>query len=196
MNLALQFELQPILDGGTIILTPLQGRDFEPLYAVASDPLIWEQHPEPTRYRREIFEAFFAGAMASGGALLVRHKTTGEVIGTSRYYEWNPAGKEVAIGYTFLTREHWGGVTNLEMKSLMLNHAFRWASVVWFHIGKNNWRSRKAMEKIGGVLDRETTKELNGVVHEYAFYRIDAQPNHARWAVANTLPARDARGRA
>ena len=175
MNSASQFDLQPTLEGERILLTPLKPVDFEALYAVASDPLIWEQHPEPTRYQRRVFEGFFAGAIASGGALLVTDKTARKVIGSSRYYDWNPAEREIAIGYTFLARSHWGGATNREMKTLMLDHAFRWAKAVWFHVGKNNWRSRKAMENIGGVLSHETTRELNGVAHEYAFYRIDAK---------------------
>ena len=86
----------------------------------ASDPLIWEQHPEPLRYQRQVFERFFAGALASGGALLVTDKTSGDAIGTSRYYEWNPDPREVAIGYTFLVRSHWDGSMNREMKVLCL----------------------------------------------------------------------------
>jgi RimJ/RimL family protein N-acetyltransferase len=120
-----RFDLQPTLVGESILLRPLMADDFEALYAAASDPLIWEQHPEPLRYQRQVFEEFFAGALASGGALLVIDKTSGEVIGTSRYYEWNPDQREVAIGYTFLVRSHWGGATNREMKQLMLGHAFR-----------------------------------------------------------------------
>ncbi len=136
--------------------------------------MIWEQHPEPLRYQRQVFESgFFAGALASGGALVVTDNSTGKVVGSSRYYDWNPAEAEVAIGFTFLARSHWGGATNREMKQLMLNHAFQWAKVVWFHVGKNNWRSRKAMEKIGGTLSHEERKELNGVVHDYAYYKIE-----------------------
>jgi len=176
MNSVGPFDLQPALEGETLLLTPLKPDDFEELYAVASDPLIWEQHPEPTRYQRRVFEGFFAGAIASGGALIATDKNSGKVIGSSRYYDWNPAAKDVAIGYTFLARSHWGGATNREMKTLMLNHAFRWVKVVWFHIGKNNWRSRKAIEKIGAILAHEAIRELNGVLHEYAFYRIDAKP--------------------
>jgi hypothetical protein len=116
-----RFDLQPTLVGETISLRPLITDDFEALYAAASDPLIWEQHPEPLRFQRQVFEGFFADALASGGALLVTDKTSGEVIGTSRYYEWNPNQREVAIGYTFLVRSHWGGPTNREMKQLMLN---------------------------------------------------------------------------
>ncbi len=158
-----------------ISLRPLRAEDFEGLYAAASDPLIWEQHPEPLRYQRPVFESgFFAGALASGGAFVVMENASDKVIGSSRYYDWNPSQKEVAIGFTFLVRSHWGGSTNRELKHLMLNHAFRWAKVVWFHIGKNNWRSRKALEKIGGKFSHEERKERKGVVHDYVFYKIEA----------------------
>src|SRR5690606_2932573 len=111
--------------------------DFEPLYAAASDPLIWEQHPDPLRYQRDRFETdFFAGAVASKSAFVVTDNATGKVIGSSRYYEWNPTTQEVAIGYSFLARSHWGGAFNRDMKQLMLRHAFCWAKVVWFHIGQ------------------------------------------------------------
>jgi RimJ/RimL family protein N-acetyltransferase len=114
--------------------------------------------------------------LASNGALVITDKVSRKVIGSSRFYEWNPEKKEVAIGFTFLARSHWGGGTNRELKRLMLEHAFRWAGVVWFHVGVNNQRSRKAMEKIGGVYSHEESKEMHGVVHVHAFYRIDA-PN-------------------
>lgn len=169
------FDLQPTLVGGTIILRPLRADDLDVLHAAASDPLIWAQHPEPTRYQRDVFEhGFFVGALASGGAFVVIDKATGEVIGSSRYYEWHPDTREVAIGFTFLARSHWGGGTNHEMKRLMLDHAFRWARVVWFHVGIDNWRSRKAMEKIGGHLSHVEGKIIHGVEHVHAFYRIDA----------------------
>ena len=105
---------------------------------------------------------------------MVTDKASGEIIGTSRYYGWNPDQREVAIGFTFLVRSHWGGATNREMKQLMLSHAFRWAKVVWFHVGKSNWRSRRAMEKVGGKLSHEASREHNGVVQDYVFFKIEA----------------------
>lgn len=167
-----QFDLQPTLVGETILLRPLKPADFELLYAVASDPLIWVLHPDPTRYQRPVFEKFFAGALKSGGALAVTEKNSGEIIGSSRYYDWDPSKEEVAIGYTFLTRAHWGGKTNREKKQLMLDHAFRSVGAVWFHVGKDNHRSRRAMEKIGGVYSHEASKEFNGIVQDYVFYKI------------------------
>jgi RimJ/RimL family protein N-acetyltransferase len=167
------FDQQPVLEGPTVMLRPLCVDDFDPLYAAASDPLIWEQHPDPLRYRRANFTTdFFEGALAHG-ALVVIDRETQRIIGSTRYYEWDPVQREVAIGYTFLARSHWGGEVNKEMKRLQLEHAFRFANVVWFHIGKDNLRSRRAIEKIGARLDREAPRPVNGVLQPYAYYRID-----------------------
>jgi N-acetyltransferase len=171
-----EFDLQPVLAGPALTLRPLQSEDFDILYAAASDPLIWEQNPEPTRFQRPVFTKFFNSAIASKGAFIVLDNATNSVVGSSRYYDWNPGKREVAIGYTFLARSHWGGAANREMKTLMLDHAFKWARVVWFHIGHNNIRSRKAMEKIGGEYSHNAPTELNGVMHDYAFYKI-VKPN-------------------
>jgi RimJ/RimL family protein N-acetyltransferase len=164
--------LQPTLVGKSLTLRPLATADFEALYVVASDPLIWEQHPEPTRHQRAVFEGFFAGALASRGALAVVKRDAGAIIGTSRYYDCNEVGREVAIGFTFLARQHWGGAVNRELKQLMLQHAFHWADTVWFHVGKNNWRSRRALEKIGAEYSHEVQRETGGVVQPYVHYRI------------------------
>lgn len=175
MNHPGDFDFVPTLVGETIALRPLAVDDFEAVYAAAADPLIWEQHPDPLRYRRDVFErGFWASAINSEGALVITDNATGMVIGSSRFYEWDPARREVAIGFTFLSRSHWGGKTNRELKSLMLDHAFRWARSVWFHVGSNNVRSRKALEKIGGVFSHEEDREIHGTIHVHAFYRIDA----------------------
>jgi N-acetyltransferase len=171
----LSFDFTPTIAGTTISLRPLTAEDFEAVYLAASDPLIWEQHPVPLRYQREVFESsFFRDALASG-ALIITENASGQVIGSSRFYEWDPQKREVAIGYTFLARSHWGGVTNRELKQLMLDQAFRSADVVWFHVGVDNIRSRRAVEKIGGKFSHEAGREINGVVYSHAFYRIDAK---------------------
>lgn len=171
----ISFDLQPTLIGKAITLRPLRAEDFEPLYAAASDPLIWEQHPDPLRYRRDVFlERFFSGGLACGGALVAIESDSGRIIGSSRYYEWDATTREITIGYTFLVRSHWGGTTNREMKRLMLEHAFQYARTAWFHIGSDNWRSRKAIEKIGARLSHEVEKQVRGATLRTAFYRLDA----------------------
>jgi RimJ/RimL family protein N-acetyltransferase len=145
------FDLQPTLTGELLELRPLRAHDFEPLYAVASDPLIWEQHPSADRYQRDVFQKFFDEAVESGGALLALDRQDNQVIGSSRFHCYDLERSEVEIGWTFLARSHWGGVYNGEMKRLMLAHAFRFVDNVIFVIGATNLRSQRAVEKIGGV---------------------------------------------
>ncbi|HWT03535.1 MAG TPA: GNAT family N-acetyltransferase [Pyrinomonadaceae bacterium] len=147
----MSFELQPTLRGELLELRPLQAEDFADLYSVASDPLIWEQHPNSDRYKEEVFEEFFRGAIASGGALVAVDSATARVIGSSRFHGYDEGRSEVEIGWTFLARSHWGGRYNGEMKQLMLRHAFRFVRNVVFVIGTKNLRSQRAVEKIGGV---------------------------------------------
>jgi N-acetyltransferase len=144
--------LQPILTGTLIEVRPLRLEDLEDLFNAASDPLIWEQHPEPDRYKREVFQRFFDTGMGCGGALVVMELQSGTIIGSSRYYAYNPYRREVMIGYTFLKRAFWGGRYNHELKSLMLGHAFQFVDRVLFQVGENNLRSQRALQKIGAEL--------------------------------------------
>ena len=145
------FDLQPVLKGTLLELRPLREDDFPALYAVASDPLIWEVHPSSDRYKLDVFQEFFREGMDSGGALIVLDSADGRVIGSSRFHGYDEANSEVEIGWTFLARSHWGGSYNKEMKQLMLAHAFQFVSSVVFLVGPENWRSQRAMEKVGGV---------------------------------------------
>jgi RimJ/RimL family protein N-acetyltransferase len=145
------FDLQPTLKSELIELRPLQHEDFDELYAVAADPLIWEQHPSKDRYQEKVFEEFFRGALESRGALLAVDTKDGHVIGSSRFNGYDEEKSEIEIGWTFLARSHWGGKYNSEMKRLMLRHAFKFVSSVIFVIGPENFRSQRAVEKIGGV---------------------------------------------
>ena len=140
---------QPHLSNALVQLSPLHADDFETLYAVASDPLIWEQHPNPDRYKREVFTNYFTGAMESGGALLIRDATIHEILGCSRFYDYLPEQHEVKIGYTFFSRACWGKGINRAVKHLMIAHALQYVNTIIFHVGANNHRSRKAMEKLG-----------------------------------------------
>ena len=165
--------LQPSLIGNNINLSPLEEGDFDSLYCAASDPLIWQNHPSPNRFKREEFCKWFESAIQSGSTLIVRERETGQVIGSSRYYEYDEILSEVSIGYTFLVRSHWGGVTNSELKQLMLKHAFQKVEAVWFHVDVTNIRSQKAMEKIGGIFSHTAEKTLLGRIGNYMFYKIE-----------------------
>ena len=147
----MSFDLQPNLKGELIELRPLKPEDWDDLFAVASDPLIWEQHPERDRYREDIFKVFFREALESRGAFVIIHKKSQQIIGSTRFYGYDPEKSEIEIGWTFLARNYWGGRYNRELKQLMLAHAFKFVESVVFFVGQNNVRSQKATERIGGI---------------------------------------------
>jgi len=145
------FDSQPTMKGDLVELRPLRSDDAEALFAVASDPVIWEQHPARDRYKPDVFNAFFREALASGGALTALDCKDGRIIGSSRFHGYDAQASEVEIGWTFLARSHWGGAYNRELKQLMVRHALRFVKRVIFLIGPQNLRSQKAIEKLGGV---------------------------------------------
>lgn len=174
-----RFDLQPVLSGRLLELRPLKPEDFDQLFAAASDPLIWEQHPESDRYTREVFQMYFDGALKSGGAFAIIEKESGRIIGSSRYWNLDSEAGEVEIGWTFLERAFWGGLYNRELKELMLDHAFQFLPRVVFVVGENNLRSRKAVEKIGAKFIR--TKDgfdRNGNIRPNVVYVLD----RAEWS--------------
>jgi RimJ/RimL family protein N-acetyltransferase len=158
----MDFELQPTLENNLIKIRPLKPSDFETLYTIASDPLVWEQHPNKDRYKREVFENFFKGAIESGGAFLVFDNKTGKAMGSSRYYGFEKEKKTVVIGYTFIDRSYWGKGYNKALKTLMINHAFKFTDHVLFHVGAGNIRSQKAVGNIGGLKVGEVEMEYYG----------------------------------
>ena len=169
---------QPVLEGPTLHLRPLRPDDWDALFAVASDPLIWEVHPAHDRWQEPVFRAFFADALMHGGALVVVEQASGlandRIVGSSRFQAYDPAdGGSVEIGWTLLERELWGGPANAEMKRLMLEHALRFVEAVRFIVGEDNVRSRRAMEKIGGRLtDWRETRAIAGGEVTHVRYEI------------------------
>ena len=155
---------------GTAAFAP---EDWEALFLVASDPLLWEQHPAHDRYQEAVFQEFFRKSLASGGALVAVDRKTHKIVGSSRCSAEDTRSDEIHIGWTFLARSHWGGAYNAEMKRLMLGHAFQFVDSVIFLVAAANGRSRRAVEKIGGVLtDRQVTKNLGGEAVDHVVYRI------------------------
>jgi RimJ/RimL family protein N-acetyltransferase len=167
---------QPVLKGARLLLRPLEQGDWDALFAVASDPLIWEVHPASDRWQEPVFREFFSDALAQGGALAVIDRASGTIVGSSRIQAYDPAdGGSVEIGWTFLARSHWGGAFNREMKRLMLEHCFRFVERVDFRVGESNVRSRRAMEKIGGQLSERggsVVDTVSGPV-PHVVYEID-----------------------
>lgn len=169
------FELQPRIQNKLVRLEPLVLTDFEAMYRVAADPLIWEQHPSRERYKRDVFSNYFKGAIDSGGASRVIDSQSGELFGCSRFYDLDEDKGQVSIGYTFIARSHWGRGFNGALKALMLNHAFKFVGRVIFQVGVNNWRSRKAMEKLGAkYMGEEQVAYVGEVATPNVIYQIES----------------------
>ena len=165
---------QPTLEGERLLLRPLRPEDWDALWSVASDRELWALHPAHDRWQERVFRAFFADALARGGALAIVDKAAGAMIGSSRFQDYHPAGEGVVeIGWSFLARAYWGGGYNAEFKRLMLRHAFESVGRVVFQVGAENLISRRAMEKIGGRLTGETfAVERAGRPVEHVIYEI------------------------
>ena len=147
----MHFNLQPTLQNKFVLLRPLRAEDFNPLYEVAKDPGIWEQHPCHDRYQRNVFASFFEESLTSMGALVVIDQATSQLIGSSRYKCIPGIDTAVEIGWSFLARKYWGGLYNKSMKRLMMDYAFQFVKDIIFYVGTENIRSQKAVEKIGGI---------------------------------------------
>lgn len=169
---------QPVLEGERVTLRPLVPANWDALFAVASDQLIWEQHPAHDRWQEPVFRAFFDDALANQGALVAIDRASGAIIGSSRFQGLSEAdGGSVEIGWTFLARSHWGGTTNHEMKRLMLAHALGSVAECRFLVGETNTRSRRALERIGAKLTdrREERIMAGGVVIPHLTYAMTAE---------------------
>jgi RimJ/RimL family protein N-acetyltransferase len=165
-----QPDFQPTLTGPTVIVRPVSDGDWPELFAAGSDPEIWKVHPIPDRYTEPVFRTYFDDAVASKMAFVFVDRATSGLIGSSRYYGYDPERSEIEIGWTFIVRSHWGGAANREVKRLMLDHAFTFVDTVGFWVGEKNWRSQGAMTKIGGVKrDGLLTRELSGATPYFIF---------------------------
>lgn len=165
--------LPPVLHGDLVSLRPIRAEDWAEMLQVASDPLIWALHPQPTRWQEPVFRSYFDDALASGQAFTILDRQTGQIIGSSRYNDHDTERSEVEIGWTFLARRYWGGAFNRDLKRLMLDHAFQTVETVTFKVGEANHRSRGAMAKIGGVLRPGLIDyEIDGRPVPYVVYEI------------------------
>jgi RimJ/RimL family protein N-acetyltransferase len=159
----IEINWQPeILENDILKIVPLVPSDFERLFDVASDPLIWEQHPTSDRYKKEVFRLYFDGAINGKTAFLIIEKSTNKIIGSTRYYDYRPGNQSIAIGYTFLARQYWGGIFNKSAKKLLLDYAFQYVEKIYFHVGATNIRSQAAIVKIGATKIGEVNFDYYG----------------------------------
>ncbi|OGS73815.1 MAG: hypothetical protein A3G95_04830 [Flavobacteria bacterium RIFCSPLOWO2_12_FULL_31_7] len=153
---------QPTLSNEFVKIVPLSTEDFEDLFTIASDKLLWGQHPENNRYQKDVFLKHFQEAVQSGTAFKVIDVKTGNTIGSTRYYDYHEKEKHLAIGYTFIDRKYWATPYNRALKNLMINYAFQYVETIIFHVGNTNFRSQKAVEKLGAIHSKTDVKPDTG----------------------------------
>ncbi|UOX33972.1 GNAT family N-acetyltransferase [Flavobacterium sediminilitoris] len=153
--------LQPVLSNELITIRPLKESDFNALFSIASDKLIWEQHPNNDRYKKDVFKVFFEKALASNSAFAVIDTATERIIGSSRYYDLDSKYNNISIGFTFISRDYWGTNYNSNLKKLMIDYAFQFVNSIYFHVGATNFRSQKAVLKLGAIKVEEPNNETN-----------------------------------
>ena len=113
------------------------------------------------------------GKLADGGTLVAEMEGEGPVASSTYSNLRTAGGGAVEIGSTFLARRLWGGPVNRAIKRLMLRHAFAYVEQVEFLVWDRNFRSRRAVEKIGGRLtDRTASVEHRGEEVVHLVYQI------------------------
>ena len=166
------FDLQPTLRGPQITIRPVTESDWNDLFAAASDPEIWVQHPAWDRYQEAVFRQYFDEALESGSAFVFVDRERELIVGSSRYHGLDAVASEIEIGWTFLARDYWGGSFNREIKTLMLAHAFRYVDTVVLWVGVDNIRSRRATERLGAVLRDNRHRHREGIDMPHVVYEI------------------------
>ena len=203
------FERQPTLTGQLLRLRPLVEADHDGLYRVAADPLIWAQHPDPSRAQPPGFKIFFDKALESGGALAVIDRAEQKIIGTSRYHRIT--SDDVMIGYTFLARAYWGrglgtevagaeasflDVAQSELRSGVFDLGQSLERVRGRHLGLLGTKSKKKEGTLtgsaidGGDQPRKYRCGENGIGATRIGCRLPRTSANTSWCGSAWLPAR------
>src|SRR5690606_4222741 len=158
------------LSNDLVKLIPMIKNDFEWVFAAASDPEIWAQHPDSNRYTPVGFTRYFQKLIDTDIPYLIIDNKTEQVIGATSFYHYDRNEKSIAIGYTFLAKEYWGGEYNQSVKNLMMDFAFEKMDKVIFHVASENTRSQRDMEKINAIKENEF-EENGSMKFTYAIYK-------------------------
>jgi RimJ/RimL family protein N-acetyltransferase len=149
--------MQPLtarLEGSIVVLEPLGKQHAEELWEAAQAPEIWDWLVN-LNASRELFDYWLEASMESAregseGPFATRLRSSGKVVGSSRYLNVRPQDRVVEIGWTWLNPRAWRTGANVEAKLLMLEHAFETLECVRveFKTDARNERSRAALAAI------------------------------------------------
>lgn len=186
-----------ILKGNVIDLIPLEAHHLKELYIAAADKELWQLIPTDCSDKETFYTTYrFALKERESGnqyPFVIIHKPTQKLIGSTRLFEIYPQDKKLEIGWTWITKEFWGTTVNLECKLLLLTFCFEVLGTnrVQLKTRDTNYRSRKAIEKIGGVFEgilRKDRVQSDGTTRNAAYYSIlDDEWQDAKCKIARQI---------
>jgi RimJ/RimL family protein N-acetyltransferase len=171
------------LQGLSVCLVPLTLAHLDRLCAIGLDARLWQSTTIQISSREQM-EAYVCAALESqktGTALpfVVVERSTGEVVGMTRYHSAVPEQKRVEIGFSWVSPTWQRTVVNTESKYLLLHHACEILDCVRVEFKANveNEKSLRALVRIGakqeGVL-RCYRVTPSGVTYDLALFSIIA----------------------
>jgi N-acetyltransferase len=174
-----------------VVLEPLS-LDHVPALEAAADGELWNltvtSVPPPGQARDYVEKARQGQAEGHMLPFAVRETGSGEIVGSTRYYEIDAALPRLAIGYTWYAKRWQKSHLNTACKRLLLEHAFETLGcvAVAFHTDELNEDSQRAIERLGaqreGVL-RAHKRRTDGSLRNTVCFSIlaDEWPNVANW---------------
>ena len=183
----------PVLENDIVRLSLLSLENYDLLLPIAAEDKLIQYSPSdigsPEALKNYVKKAI--GLMNQNNALpfIVYDKRTSQYAGSTRYMNIDHKNKVLEIGSTWIGRAFQGSGLNTQMKQLMINHAFGPMKFekVEFRIDERNMRSRKAVEKLGAVLEgilRSNVFLLDGFKRNTCIYGILKE----EWEATGTNP--------
>lgn len=171
----------PILENNRVKLLPLNLNNYSYLLKISQQKNLVQYSPSKIDTPKDLKEyvkiALECSKNRTGMPFIIFDKQVNAYAGTTRFMNMNWHNKVLEIGSTWIGVEFQGTGLNRNIKYLMLQHAFETLKFnkVEFRIDERNIRSRKAVEKIGGIYEgllRKNTIMLDGFKRSTCCYGI------------------------
>jgi len=174
-----------ILEGAQVRLEPLTLAHHAALCEVGLDPELWQWIPYRATTAEEML-AYIQSALkdqAAGTAqpFATVERSTGRVIGSTRYMNIDVTNRRREIGATWIAKPWQRTAINTEAKYLMLRHAFETLDCIRVELKTDalNQKSRKAILRIGakeeGTLRRHVVTWTGRVRDSVYFSVLDSE---------------------
>ncbi|HEY1438991.1 MAG TPA: GNAT family protein [Casimicrobiaceae bacterium] len=152
--------IEPItLTGTHASIEPLGREHEEALRRAAADGELWRlwytSVAPPEKMGEYIATALDMRERLDAMPFVIREKSSGEIVGCTRYFNVDAANRRLEIGHTWYSKRVQRGPINTECKLMLLSHAFEKLQCIavefrthWF-----NHASRAAIERLGAKQD-------------------------------------------